>query len=315
MHPSAAVAPDRDKLVNLCSLSGHNILKYFSGPAPHGLWCRAYAGAMLAILCGVAVPVAAVENAAPAPSPALDQAAALRASQAAVGRTIGDYTLLDSEGRSVRLSSYRGKPLLVSFIYTGCFQVCPTTTRALQQAASVARDALGAGRFNVISIGFNQPADSPQALKSFAAQYGINSPNWKFLSPPAAIVPDLARDFGFGFVATAAGFDHMLQVSVVDAEGRIYRQIYGENYSADFLTEPLRQLISGNPVAGATSFSEILDQVRILCSVYDPRTGKYRVSYGLVLEIAGGATFLLWMIWFFLNEWWTRRRSAKRSRA
>lgn len=270
---------------------------------------------MLALLCCVAVPVAASENAPPALSPALDQAAALRASQAVVGRAIGDYALLDREGRSVRLSSYRGKPLLVSFIYTGCFQVCPTTTRALQQAASVARDALGVGRFNIISIGFNQPADSPQALKSFAAQYGINSPNWEFLSPPAAVVPDLARDFGFGFAATAAGFDHLLQVSVVDAEGRIYRQIYGENYSADYLTEPLRQLITGTPVADATSFSEIFEQVRILCSVYDPRTGKYRVSYGLVLEIAGGATFLLWIIWFFLNEWWTRRRSAKRARA
>lgn len=267
---------------------------------------------MLAILC---IPAAASADAAPGAPAALDQATALRASQAVVGRAIGDYTLLDREGRSVRLSSYRGKPLLVSFIYTGCFQICPTTTRALQQAASVARDALGAGRFNVISIGFNQPADSPPALKSFAAQYGINSPNWEFLSPPAAIVPDLARDFGFGFVATAAGFDHLLQVSLVDAEGRIYRQIYGENYSADFLTEPLRQLIAGTPVADATSFSEIFEQVRILCSVYDPRTGKYRVSYAIVLELAGGATFLLWILWFFLNEWWTRRRSAKRASA
>jgi protein SCO1 len=276
---------------------------------------------MLAIFYCAAVPAAALEDSAPgaavAPAftPALDQTAALRASQAAVGRTIGDYTLKDREGRAVRLSSYRGKPLLVSFIYTGCFQVCPTTTQALQQAASVARDALGDGRFNVISIGFNQPADSPQALKSFAAQYGINSPNWEFLSPPAAIVPDLARDFGFGFVATAAGFDHLLQVSVVDAEGRIYRQIYGEDYSADYLIEPLKQLITGTPVADTTSLSAILEQVRILCSVYDPRTGKYRVSYAIVLEIAGGATFLLWIIWFFLNEWLTRRRSARRSRA
>jgi protein SCO1 len=276
---------------------------------------------MLALLCCVAVPAAALEGAAPgaavAPAfaPALDRTAALRGSQAAVGRAIGDYTLQDREGRAVRLSSYRGKPLLVSFIYTGCFQVCPTTTRALQKAVLVARDVIGDRRFNVISIGFNQPADSPQALKSFAAQYGINSPNWEFLSPPAAIVPDLARDFGFGFVATAAGFDHLLQVSVVDADGRIYRQIYGEDYSADYLTEPLKQLITGTPVADATSLSAILDQVRILCSVYDPRTGKYRVSYGLVLEIAGGATFLLWIIWFFLNEWLTRRRSARRSSA
>ena len=269
----------------------------------------------------MAVNAAALEGAAPgaatapAYAPALDQTEALRGSQAAVGRAIGDYTLQDREGRSVRLSSYRGKPLLVSFIYTGCFQICPTTTRALQQATSVARAALGDGRFNVISIGFNQPADSPLALKSFAAQYGINAPNWEFLSPPAAIVPDLARDFGFAFVATAAGFDHLLQVSVVDAEGRIYRQIYGEDYSADYLTEPLRQLVAGTPVADATSLSAILEQVRILCSIYDPRTGKYRVSYGLVLEIAGGATFLVWIIWFFLSEWLTRRCSARRSRA
>ncbi len=276
----------------------------------------AYSGAVLVLLCCAAAPAAALDGATPAPpATTLDQDVAVRASQAAVGRAIGDYTLLDREGRAVRLSSYRGKPLLVSFIYTGCFQICPTTTRALQQAASVARDALGAGRFNVISIGFNQPADSPPALKSFAAQYGINAPNWEFLSPAAAIVPDLARDFGFGFVATAAGFDHLLQVSVVDAEGRIYRQIYGESYSADYLTEPLRQLITGTPVTNSASLSAILDQVRILCSVYDPRTGKYRVSYGIVLEIAGGATFLLWIIWFFLNEWLARRRTARRAGA
>ena len=285
-----------------------------------GGWCVYCAQTLLAMFCCATLTAAALLDSATSPaaaapglSPSLDQTAALRASQAAVGRTIGDYTLQDREGRAVRLSSYRGKPLLVSFIYTGCFQVCPTTTRALQKVVSVAREALGDGRFNVVSIGFNQPADSPQALKSFATQYGINSPNWEFLSPPAAIVPDLARGFGFGFVATAAGFDHLLQVSVVDAEGRIYRQIYGEDYYADNLTEPLRQLITGTPVADAASLSAILEQVRILCSVYDPRTGKYRVSYGLVLEIAGGATFLVWIIWFFVNEWLARRRSAKRS--
>lgn len=273
---------------------------------------------MLAIYCCVAFPAVASADVAqgvtitPVFAPALDQTAALRASQAAVGRTIGNYTLRDREGRPVSLSGYRGKPLLVSFIYTGCFQVCPTTTRALQQAVSVAQDALGEGRFNVISIGFNQPADSPQALKSFAAQYGISLPNWEFLSPPAAIVPELARDFGFRFVATAAGFDHLLQVSVVDAEGRIYRQIYGEAYSADYLVEPLKQLIMGVPVTDGASFSSIAERVRILCSVYDPRTGKYRVSYAVVLEIAGGVTFLLWLIWFFLNEWLMRRRPKRR---
>ena len=60
----------------------------------------------------------------------LDREAALRTSQAAIGRKVGDHILLNREGVPTSLASYRGKPLLVSFIYTGCFQVCPTTTRS-----------------------------------------------------------------------------------------------------------------------------------------------------------------------------------------
>jgi len=167
----------------------------------------------------------------------------------------------------------------------------------------------------VISIGFNQPADSPQALKSFAAQYGVNSRNWHFLSPPGAMVPDLARDFGFSFAATAGGYDHLLQISVIDATGRIYRQVYGADYTPDQLIEPLKQLIAGAPVAEATDLSSIIERVRLLCSVYDPATGTYRVSYGLVLEVAGFATFLAWIIWFFVREWLARKRLARQSDA
>ena len=98
---------------------------------------------------------------APAAIPAsMDQAAALRASQAVVGNTVSDFTLLDRDSRPVRLSQYRGKPLLVSFIYTGCFQVCPVTTRSLQTAIEAGRKVFGTTQFNVVSIGFNQPADS-----------------------------------------------------------------------------------------------------------------------------------------------------------
>ena len=71
---------------------------------------------------------------APALPAAFDQATALRTSQAAVGQSITDQTLFDRAGRPVKLSSYRGKPLLIRFIYTCCFQVCPTTTRALLRA-------------------------------------------------------------------------------------------------------------------------------------------------------------------------------------
>ncbi|MBS0392044.1 MAG: SCO family protein [Proteobacteria bacterium] len=241
----------------------------------------------------------------------LDREAALRTSQAALGRKVGDHILLNREGQPVSLASYRGKPLLVSFIYTGCFQVCPTTTRSLQETVEGLQKSVGPNQFNVVSIGFNQPADSPQALKAFAAQYGIRQPNWEFLSPPGAIVPALAQDFGFVFQATPAGFDHVLQVSILDAEGRIVRQIYGDVLAPAELGEPLKMLLSGTPVETNALVDQLFDRVRILCTVYDPKTGAYKVDYSLPIQIAGGVTFFIVMLVFFINEWRSGRKAAR----
>jgi protein SCO1/2 len=247
----------------------------------------------------------------PAPS-ALDQSTALRVSQSVIGTKPSDFTLLDRDGQPVRLSQYRGKPLLVSFIYTGCFQVCPLTTRSLQNAIEAGRGVFGLNQFNVVSIGFNQPADSPQSLKSFARQYRIDVTNWNFLSPAATTVERLTREFGFSYVATPAGFDHILQVTLLDAEGRIYRQIYGDELTADSIGEPIKQLMSNTPVPEQLRIADLMDRVRILCTVYDPKTGKYEVKYGLLIEIAGGITFALTLIWFFLSEWIAQRRARRR---
>ncbi len=260
------------------------------------------------------IPVLATDSDASKTTLGLDQSAALRTSQTAVGTQISDFTLLDREGRAVRLSQYRGKPLLVSFIYTGCFQVCPLTTRSLQSAIEAGREVFGTRQFNVVSIGFNQPADSPQALKAFALQNHIDQSNWEFLSPHASIVEPLTREFGFSYKSTPAGFDHVLQVTLLDAQGRIYRQIYGEELDADSLGEPIKQLLNNAPVPQQLSLDGLINRVRILCTVYDPKTGKYRVQYGLLIEVAGGITFALAMIWFFLAEWRTQRR-ARRTRS
>lgn len=283
------------------------------GALAHGLSAGLLMMAALALFSvGPALAAAAEEAAAVATSIGLDQGDALRLSQSVVGQTVSDFTLLDREGRPVRLSHYRGKPLLVSFIYTGCFQICPTTTRSLQSAVEGGRIAFGTQQFNVISIGFNQPADSHQALKAFARQFRIDVPNWEFLSPHASIVEPLTREFGFSYQSTPAGFDHVLQVTLLDAQGRIYRQIYGEQPNADAIGEPLKQLLNSAPVAQQLSLDDLINRVRILCTVYDPETGKYSVKYGLFIEIAGGVTFALAMIWFFLAEWRTQRLTRHR---
>lgn len=243
---------------------------------------------------------------------ALDQKAALKLSQSVLGTVPSDFAFQDREGRAVRLSQYRGKPLLVSFIYTGCFQVCPLTTRSLQSAIEAGRGVFGTHQFNVVSIGFNQPADSPQSLKAFAKQYRIDVPNWEFLSPAASAVDPLTREFGFSYLANPAGFDHILQATLLDADGRIYQQIYGDELTADAIGAPLTQLLTNNPAAQRLSIDDLMDRVRILCTVYDPKTGKYEVKYGLLIEIAGGVTFAVAMMWFFIAEWWSQRRGRRR---
>ncbi|WP_298828324.1 SCO family protein [uncultured Piscinibacter sp.] len=253
-----------------------------------------------------AVSVAAVDQLAPAPTLAREDA--IRSSQAAIGRSVAGHALLDRDGRPVPLSRYRGKPLLVSFIYTGCFQVCPTSTRSLQASLQSLYQSFGAQHFNVISIGFNQPADSPQAMRAFAAQHRIDEPNWDFLSAPPATVDALTRDFGFSYRATPSGFDHVVGVTVVDGEGRVHAQVYGERLTPDQLGEPLRRLLRGAPAPEQAVLADLIERVRIVCTVYDPETGRYRTDYGLILEIAGGATFLLTMLVFFIGEARKRRR-------
>ncbi|HSN31078.1 MAG TPA: SCO family protein [Ideonella sp.] len=265
----------------------------------------------LALLAG-----AAVRAEEPPPAIGLDAADAWRTSQRALGHPIGEYALLDREGRPLRLAGYRGKPLLVSFIYTGCFQVCPLTTRSLHDSVLALQSRFGTGRFNVVSIGFNQPADSPQAMKAFAAQQRIaGTPDWEFLSPHPAIVDALTADFGFRFRATPAGFDHVLQVSVLDAEGRLVQQVYGDRPQTAQLAETLQRLFDGGPVSAPSALESLLERVRIVCTVYDPKTGTYRVDNRLAIEIAGGLTFILAMALYAINEWRVHRRLRREAAA
>lgn len=250
--------------------------------------------------------------------PALHEDQALQISRAAIGRQLSEHVLLDRQGRPVKLSQFQGKPLLVSFVYTGCFQICPTSTRALREALPPLVQAFGMGHFNVVSIGFNQPADTPQAMRAFAAQHGVDAPNWHFLSPPPASVDALTRDLGFSYVATPAGFDHVLGVTVVDGQGRVHAQVYGDRIRAEQLGEPLRQLLRAAPMPERIDLASLVERVRLVCTVYDPTLGRYRYDYGLILEIAGGLTFALFMLWFFITELrsrWQAHRQVVRGQA
>lgn len=239
---------------------------------------------------------------------AFDEKLALRESQAAIGRQLGDYAFRDTENRALRLADLRGKPLVVNFVYTGCTQVCPAATQFLARAVKDAERSLGPGSFRVATIGFNVPFDSPAAMKAFAAKFGLaGSRDWLFLTPQAGTRDALLADFGFRAEATAAGFDHLLQVSIVDAQGRLYRQVYGDEFDSPLFVGPLVELARNAPLP-RPALGALWDKVRILCTVYDPSAGRYVVNYGVLIEILVGASVLLATALFLGVEWRRRRR-------
>lgn len=225
-----------------------------------------------------------------------------------MGSTPRDVAFTDAAGRRVALSSFRGRPLVVSFVYTGCSQVCPTTTRFLAKAVREARAVVGADRFDVVSIGFNVPADNPVSMRVFARQNGIEDARWAFVVPDAGAAEALARDFGFAYAAQSGGFDHLTQVTILDAQGRVHAQLYGESLAVPMLVQPLRELVLGEPAGGA-SLAAIAERVRLICTVYDPASGTYRLDYALFFEVLAGVIVLGATAGFLVRE----RRRARRT--
>jgi protein SCO1 len=247
-----------------------------------------------------------------------DEKQALKISQAAIGNQLGDYTFLNRSGRKVRLSDYRGKPLVISMIYTHCPFVCATTTRNLS-ALKLSRDALGADSFGVLTIGFDTENDTPQAMDDFASRMEVKLPNWEFVSADAKTIKRLSKDLGFVFFPSPmGGFDHITQTTFVDGNGRVNLQIYGEEFENRTLLEPLRNMIynvkSTDPIynfeTSESGFAGIAKSVRLFCTVYDTKTGKYTLDYSFFYGIGMGIVMSALIIWWIIGEY---RRSPKRS--
>jgi protein SCO1/2 len=256
---------------------------------------------VIAALVGLAILLLwSVAVAQPLPADTkLDAREAVARSQRAIGRTVGDHALVAADGRAIRMSDFRGRPLVVSFVYTGCFAVCPTTTKFLADAVGAARRALGDDSFRVLTVGFNLPFDSPSAMRDFARKQGIDDARWTFASPSPDTIDALAEELGFQWTPTAGGFDHLAQATIVDANGRVFRQVYGDRFELPMLIAPLRERALGTP-APRDDLASLFDPVKLLCTVKDPRAGRYRLDYALFFELFTGLTFavatVVWLV-------------------
>ena len=228
---------------------------------------------------------------------------ALAFSQAAIGRDLAGVTLRDTDGQPFDLDQLRGKPLVISMIYTSCHHVCPRITRNLGDTIDVAREALGEDAFTVISVGFDWRVDTPERMQQFASGLGLaDVPDWYFLATDAGVVDQLSDNLGFIFYPSAKGFDHLSQATVVDANGKIYRQVYGVDVETTALVEPLKELVFNTP-RSAGFLEHWISTFKLFCTVYDPNSDRYRFDYSIFMAIIVGVLSLGLIAFFIVREW------------
>lgn len=231
---------------------------------------------------------------------------ALSNAASAIGRQVPGLTFTAADGRPVNLADLRGRPLLVSLIYTGCADVCPALMESLGPAIEAAQEALGRDSFTTITIGFDTRNDTPARMASNARRHGPRLANWLFLSADQETLDRLTDAVGFTIFPAAGGFLHMAQVTVVDGDGRVYRQVYGGSFQPPAIVEPLKDLVFGRqrPLA---SLDGLIDRIRWFCTVYSPNTGRYYFNYSLFIGAAIGLTSLLlvlaWLTREFVRSW------------
>jgi protein SCO1/2 len=154
-------------------------------------------------------------------------------------------------------------------------------------------------------------------MRAWARQQGVGDADWLVLRGDEATIRKLTRSAGFVYFPSPKGFDHLDQVTVVDAGGVVRNQVYGATFSTPLLVEPLKTLVFGTETPYA-SLEDLIKKVRLFCTIYDPAADRYRFEYSIFFGmITGGlvigamASFLGLHLWRALR----RRHGSPNARA
>lgn len=139
-------------------------------------------------------------------------------------RALPDVQLLDQDGHAFSLSAYRGRPVLVDFIYTRCPTICSVLGddfhRVLELGGEASRSPI-----DLLSISFDRENDDREALKLYGERYGASAPRWRIAAPvDDAGLAALLQSFDVVVIPDGmGGFIHNGAVYLIDAKGRLAR--------------------------------------------------------------------------------------------
>jgi len=162
----------------------------------------------------------------------------------APGDPMPDATFVDQDGRAVRLHDLRGRPLVISFLYTRCPlpDFCPAIESRLAALQQRVKHDPGLAGTGIVAVTIDPEYDTPAVLKAHAAERGADTAIWRFVTGSLADVDAFGRQFGVSVTRGGGSpndIEHNLRTIVVSREGGI---VHIENGAA-WRVEDLVQLL------------------------------------------------------------------------
>jgi protein SCO1/2 len=154
-----------------------------------------------------------------------------------------DSTWTNDNGKTVQLSSLRGRPQIVAMFFASCQFTCPLTVAQMKQIEAALPPEIRA-KVGFTLISFDSVHDTPDALKNYRTQHGLSSDNWTLLNGSPDSVLDFSAVLGVKFKQDAQGqFSHSNLITLLNSDGEIVRQFPGLNPDTEQLKVEIEKLI------------------------------------------------------------------------
>lgn len=159
------------------------------------------------------------------------------------GEAIPNISLLNQDGRTIGLEDFRGKALLITFIYTRCPMptACPRISSHLSRVnEALSKNPEAYSKSHLISISLDPSYDTPAIMRNYGLAY-LNGnregfSHWEFVS---TTVPDLTRlavALGLIYTVKAGQITHTMQTVLISPDGKFIQAWPGSDWTEDDVT-------------------------------------------------------------------------------
>jgi len=159
------------------------------------------------------------------------------------GDLVPDFSFTNQDGHRVSLSQYRGKVLLVTFIYTRCPfpDFCPRMSSNFDEIyKQIGVDPSLDSSTRLLSVSFDPQYDTPKVLRDYAFKVAHTHDaalfkRWEFGTPRKDELPKIADFFGVIYQAGGGLITHNLSTTVIGPDGKIVKWYHGNDWQVSDL--------------------------------------------------------------------------------